>query len=104
MQDERGSPPDWVNNNWFRNHLAIAPAGTMIVTWILLATTGDAWQWWSDNVHLKTAGQVAPFGAALYGTVMFSVERIARVLVKAFRYDKDTERARKEGIRIGQGL
>ena len=104
MEDEKGSPPDWVKNNWLSQHLAIAPIATFFATWALMYVGAGTWQWWGDEQKLMLAGQVAPFAVALYGTVMLIIERVTRVILKAARYDADIERARDEGIRIGREL
>ena len=51
------------------------------------------WQWWSSERDLILAGQVAPFGAAVYGAAMFLVERISRMFWAWAQRDKDIEKA-----------
>ena len=88
-----GQAPPWVSRNWLSYHLAIVPIGTVVATTLLLLSTGSQWQWWSSERDLILAGQVAPFGAAVYGAAMFLVERISRMFWAWAQRDKDIEKA-----------
>jgi hypothetical protein len=90
----------WVSSNWFRYHLAIVPIGTVGVTTLLLFLTGDGWHWWSQPRDLVRAGQVAPFGAVVYGTAMFLVENLLRKVWEI--RNNDIKKARKEGFQEGR--
>lgn len=74
MIDEEKQDPDRSDDNWLRDHLAIVPIGTLVVTWFLVAVPSWDWQWWNGE-GLVRIGQVAPFGAAVYGTGMFLWEK-----------------------------
>ena len=100
MRDEEELSPYWVNNNWFRNHLAILPVGTLIATWLLLGLGAGEWHWWSCLRDLTIAGQVAPFGVAVYGTLAFIAE-MARRGWTILRREKAIEQARMEGDEEG---
>ena len=100
MRDRVELPPDWVNNNWFRKHLAIAPVGTLVATWLLLGLGAGEWQWWSSQADLTLAGQVAPFGVTAYGTVAFIVE-MARRGWTILRREKDIQQAWEKGEEYG---
>ena len=64
----------WLSENWLSHHLTLIPLGTLATTWILLGITGAGFNWWSDPQSLLLAGQVAPFGAAIYGSLMLFLE------------------------------
>ena len=88
-----GQAPPWVSRNWLSYHLAIVPIGTVVATTLLLLSTGSKWQWWSSGQDLILAGQVAPFGAAVYGAVVFLVEGISRMFWALTQRNKDIEKA-----------
>ena len=64
----------WLSENWLSHHLTLIPLGTLATTWILLGITGAGFNWWSDPQSLLLAGQVTPFGAAIYGSLMLFLE------------------------------
>ena len=64
---------------------------------MLLLLTGSKWHWWSSAADLLLAGQVAPFGAAIYGTAMFLLERMSRMFWALAQRKKDIEKWRQEG-------
>ena len=105
MSDNEIQGPEWLGSSWISYHLAIVPIGTFFVTWILLGFGAGAWLWWASTDELKLAGQIAPFGASIYGTVMLAGDRLFRKGWTLFRREKAIEKARgegkEEGIEIG---
>ena len=99
--EEGGSSLSSGEQKWVRYHLAIVPIGTVVATTSLLLSTGSKWQWWGSQTDLVLAGQVAPFGAVVYGTAMFLLERIGRMFWALLQRDKDIEKGRKEGLSEG---
>ena len=94
----------WLSDNWLSHHLTLIPLGTLATTWILLGITGAGFNWWSDPQSLLLAGQVAPFGAAIYGSLMLPLEIGVRFMFWAIQQvikqnDKIREEGRKEGRR-----
>ena len=101
MADKEEQAAARVSDNWFNDHLASVPIGTFIVTWALMLSTTGAWQWWSSEEDLKLGGQVAPFGAAVYGVLMLLAERVGRKLWIRFRRIRAIAKAREEGYEKG---
>ena len=100
MIDEEKLTPDWLNDNWLRDHLAYLPLGTFVVTWFLVAVPGGEWQWW-DRDGIVMVGQVAPFGAAVYGTGMYMWEKLGGPVWDRITRKKAIEKAREEGEERG---
>ena len=75
----------WLSDNWLSHHLTLIPLGTLATTWILLGITGAGFNWWSDPQSLLLAGQVAPFGAAIYGSLMLPLEIGVRTMFWAIQ-------------------
>ena len=92
----------WISYNWLSYHLAFAPIGTVTATWLLLGFAAGNWEWWRSQDHLIVAGQVAPFGAVVYGTSAFLVERVGRLVWILIRRDEDVDKARRDGIEQGR--
>ena len=90
-----GQAPPWVSRNWLTYHLALVPIGTVAATTLLLFSTGSQWQWWTSEQDLVLAGQVAPFGVAVYGAAMFLVEEAGRMFWALTQRDKDIEKAQE---------
>jgi len=89
-----------VEERWFRLHLAFAPFGTILVTWLLSLGVG-AWQWGiRDNLGL--AGQLMPMGAACYAAAIVVIERTGRMFWAFTQIKKDRERFRREGLELGR--
>lgn len=97
-----GSAPPWVSDNWLSYHLAVVPIGTLLATTLLLLLTGSEWQWWGNQANLMLAGQLAPFGAAVYGTAMFLAERVGRMFWALAQRKRDIEKGRQEGRQEGR--
>ena len=75
----------WLSENWLSHHLTLIPLGTLATTWILLGITGAGFNWWSDPQSLLLAGQVAPFGAAIYGSLILPIEIGVRTMFWAIQ-------------------
>ncbi len=89
-----------MQERWLQLHLAFAPFGTLLVTWLLSLAVG-AWQWgMRDNLEL--AGQLMPMGAACYAAVILVIERIGRMFWALAQREKDKEKWREEGREKGR--
>ena len=87
----------WLRENWLSHHLALLPLGTLATTWILLCITGAGSNWWSDPQSLLLAGQVAPFGAAIYGSLILPIEILVRTMFWAIQQVlKQNDKIRKD--------
>ena len=75
----------WLSENWLSHHLTLIPLGTLATTWILLGITGAGFNWWSDPQSLLLAGQVAPFAAAIYGSLILPIEILVRTMFWAIQ-------------------
>ena len=92
----------WLEENWLQLHLALAPLGTLLVTWLLWISGGDGWQWWSSRDSSGQMGQIVPLGAVVYGSLIFAIERLGRMFWALAQRRKDIERGREEGRAEGR--
>ena len=92
----------WLEENWLQLHLALAPLGTLLVTWLLWISGGDGWQWWSSRDSSGQMGQIVPLGAVVYGSLIFAIERLGRMFWALAQRRKDIERGREEGRQEGR--
>ena len=87
----------WLSGNWLSHHLTLIPLGTLATTWILLGITEAGSNWWSDPQSLLLAGQVAPFGAAIYGSLILPIEIGVRTMFWAIQQVlKQNDKIRKD--------
>ena len=75
----------------------MAPLGTLVVTWLLWLSAGDGWQWWNNRNNLEQIGQVVPWGAVVYGSIIFVIERLGRMFWALAQREKDIEKGRQKG-------
>ena len=99
--------PTQGNSGWLSIYLPTVPLGAVAVTWILLGFMEDSWLWWSGGGELIRAGQVAPFGAVVYGAVMYLLEKTTRFFWprigrRPVRWI--IKKALQEGIRLGRQM
>ena len=107
----------WFGRNWLSHHLAFIPIGTWGATWLLLDLTGAESDWWANWTALQNAGQVAPFGAAVYGAFILPLEIGVRTMFWAIqqalnrdakiRQDRDKElleTVRTKGVVVLDGV
>ena len=92
----------WLQENWLQLHLALAPLGTLVTTWLIWLSGGDGWQWWSGRDSAAEMGQIVPLGAVVYGSLIFAIERLGRMFWALAQREKDIERGRQEGIEKGR--
>ena len=87
----------WLEENWLQLHLALAPLGTLVVTWLLWLSAGDGWQWWNNRADMEQMGQIVPWGAVVYGSIIFVIERLGRMFWALAQREKDIEKGRQQG-------
>lgn len=87
----------WLEENWLQLHLALAPLGTLAVTWLIWLSGGDGWQWWSNRDSAVEMGQIVPLGAVVYGSLIFTIERVGRMFWALAQREKDIEKGRQQG-------
>lgn len=87
----------WLEENWLQLHLALAPLGTLVTTWLIWLSGGDGWQWWSNRDSAAEMGQIVPLGAVVYGSLIFAIERLGRMFWALAQREKDIERGRQKG-------
>ena len=92
----------WLEQNWLQLHLALAPLGTLAVTWLIWLSGGDGWQWWSSRDSSGQMGQIVPLGAVVYGSLIFTIERLGRMFWALAQREKDIEKGRQQGIEKGR--
>ena len=92
----------WLEENWLQLHLALAPLGTLVVTWLIWLSGGEGWQWWSSRDSSGQMGQIVPLGAVVYGSIIFVIERAGRMFWALAQRQKDIEKGRKEGRQEGR--
>lgn len=92
----------WLEENWLQLHLALAPLGTLAVTWLVWLSGGGDWQWWSNRGHMEQMGQIVPLGAVVYGSLILVIERTVRMFWALAQRQKDIERGRQKGIQEGR--
>ena len=92
----------WLEENWLQLHLALAPLGTLVVTWLIWLSGSDGWQWWSNQDSSAQMGQVVPLGAVVYGSLIFVMERTGRMFWAIAQREKDIEQGREQGREEGR--
>ena len=92
----------WLEENWLQLHLALAPLGTLVTTWLIWLSGGDGWQWWSNRDSAAEMGQIVPLGAVVYGSLIFAIERLGRMFWALAQREKDIERGRQKGREEGR--
>lgn len=92
----------WLQENWLQLHLALAPLGTLVTTWLIWLSGGDGWQWWSNRNSAAEMGQIVPLGAVVYGSLIFAIERLGRMFWALAQREKDIERGRQKGREEGR--
>ena len=92
----------WLSENWLQLHLALAPLGTLVTTWLIWLSGGDGWQWWSNRDGAAEMGQIVPLGAVVYGSLIFTIERLGRMFWALAQREKDIERGRQKGRQEGR--
>ena len=92
----------WLEENWLQLHLALAPLGTLVVTWLIWLSGGEGWQWWSSRDSSGQMGQIVPLGAVVYGSIIFAIERLGRMFWALAQREKDIERGRQKGRQEGR--
>ena len=93
---------EWLRENWLQLHLALAPLGTLAVTWLLWLSGGEGWQWWSSRADMGQIGQMAPLGVLVYGSLILVIERSSRMFWALAQREKDIEKGRQEGRAEGR--
>ena len=91
----------WLEENWLQLHLALAPLGTLVTTWLIWLSGGNGWQWWSNRDSAAEMGQIVPLGAVVYGSLIFAIERLGRMFWALAQREKDIERGRQKGREEG---
>ena len=92
---------DGLRDNWLRLHLAIAPLGTLGVTWLLALGVG-AGRWWESWNTLELTGQIVPLAGIIYGSAIFVLERTVRMFWALAQRENDIEKGRKQGREEGR--
>ena len=92
---------EWLRDNWLKVHLAISPLGTLLVTWVLVATISRG-QWWENAETLELTGQAIPLGGVLYGSGILATEVLFRMLWALAQRQREIDRARREGVEEGR--
>ena len=90
-----------MRDNWLRLHLAMAPLGTLGVTWLLALAVG-AGRWWENENTLGLAGQTVPLAGVIYGSAIFVLERTFRMFWALAQRENDIEKGRKQGREEGR--
>ena len=90
----------FVQERWLRLHLAFAPYGSLLVTWLITLGVG-AWQW-NNRDNLAMAGQMIPLGATCYAGLIVLIERAARMFWALAQREKDRARWREEALKEGR--
>ena len=92
---------DGLRDNWLRLHLALAPLGTLGVTWLLALGVG-AGRWWENWNTLELTGQIVPLAGIIYGSAIFVLERTFRMFWALAQRENDIEKGRKQGREEGR--
>ena len=87
---------NWLRENWLQLHLAFVPIGTLAATWLLWISGGDGWQWWNNRADMEQMGQMAPLGAAVYGSLILVIEGVVRMFWALSRILDDIEKRRQQ--------
>ena len=88
------------SEKWKTVHLALAPFGVILVTWLLTLSAG-AWRW-NNRDDLDLAGTLAPLAAAVYGAIVLTIEGGIRVFWALAQIEKDRKTFRAEGREEGR--
>ena len=85
---------------WKAIHLAMAPFGVLLSTWLLSLAAG-AWRWHHRD-DLEFAGTITPLGAAVYGVAVLTIEGGFRMFWALAQIEKDRKAFREEGREEGR--
>ena len=88
------------SEKWKAIHLAMAPFGVLISTWLLSLAAG-AWRWHHRD-DLEFAGTITPLGAAVYGVAVLTIEGGFRMFWALAQIEKDRKAFREEGRKEGR--
>ena len=88
------------SERWKTIHLAIAPFGVILATWLLTLSV-NAWRW-NHRDDLGFAGTLTPLGAAAYGTAVLTIEGGIRMFWALAQIEKDRKTFREEGRVVGR--
>ena len=85
---------------WKAIHLAMAPFGVLLSTWLLSLAAG-AWRWHHRD-DLEFAGTITPLGAAVYGVAVLTIEGGFRMFWALAQIEKDRKAFREAGRKEGR--
>lgn len=85
---------------WKAIHLALAPFGVLLSTWLLSLAAG-AWRW-HHREDLEFGGTITPLGAAVYGVAVLTMEGGFRMFWALAQIEKDRKAFREEGRKEGR--
>ena len=88
------------SERWKTIHLAIAPFGVILATWLLTLSV-NAWRW-NHRDDLGFAGTLTPLGAAAYGAAVLTIEGGIRMFWALAQIEKDRKTFREEGRAEGE--
>ena len=88
------------SERWKTIHLAIAPFGVILATWLLTLSV-NAWRW-NHRDDLGFAGTLTPLGAAAYGEAVLTIEGGIRMFWALAQIEKDRKTFREEGRAEGE--
>ena len=83
------------SERWKTIHLAMAPFGVILATWLLTLSV-NAWRW-NHRDDLGFAGTLTPLGAAAYGAAVLTIEGGIRMFWALAQIEKDRKTFREEG-------
>ena len=90
------------SERWKTIHLAMAPFGVILATWLLTLSVG-AWRW-NHRDDLGFAGTLTPLGAAAYGAAVLTIEGGIRMFWALAQIEKDRKTFRAEGRAEGEAV
>ena len=90
------------SERWKTIHLAIAPFGVILATWLLTLSV-NAWRW-NHRDDLGFAGTLTPLGAAAYGAAVLTIEGGIRMFWALAQIEKDRKTFREEGRAEGEAV
>ena len=88
------------SERWKTIHLAMAPFGVILATWLLTLSV-NAWRW-NHRDDLGFAGTLTPLGAAAYGAAVLTIEGGIRMFWALAQIEKDRKTFREEGRAEGE--
>ena len=88
------------SERWKTIHLAMAPFGVILATWLLTLSV-NAWRW-NHRDDLGFAGTLTPLGAAAYGAAVLTIEGGIRMFWALAQIEKDRKTFREEGRVVGR--